>query len=89
MEWFEVTYTSMYLLAGGVGLIIVCMLWISFDTFSHGAAQHKHMFLRRRYWLYYALVFFSGACSSGTDAFLTFTTISVFDKTTFQKKIMK
>ena len=61
MEWFGVSYITMYMLAGGVGMIIVCLLWSGFETFNHGSTQHKHMFLRKRYWLYYALVFFSGA----------------------------
>jgi len=79
MEWFDVSYTTVYMLAGGVGLIIVCFLWISFDTFSHGSAQHKHIFLRKRYWLYYALVFFSGARRQIFMVFASFMMVEKFD----------
>lgn len=78
MEWFEVSYTSVYMLAGGVGLIIVCLLWVSFDSFSHGSAQHKHMFLRKRYWLFYALVFFSGARRQIFMVFASFMMVEKF-----------
>ena len=78
MEWYEVTYTTMYMLAGGVGLIIVCFLWTGFDTFNHGSAQHKHMFLRKRYWLYYALVFFSGARRQIFMVFASFMMVEKF-----------
>ncbi|WP_153810941.1 MFS transporter [Paraglaciecola arctica] len=78
MEWYEVSYTIVYMLAGGVGLIIVCLLWASFDTFSHGTTQHKHMFLRKRYWLYYALVFFSGARRQIFMVFASFMMVEKF-----------
>jgi predicted MFS family arabinose efflux permease len=66
------------MLAGGIGLIIVCVLWSSFDTFSHGSTQHKHMFLRKRYWLYYALVFFSGARRQIFMVFASFMMVEKF-----------
>ncbi len=78
MEGFNVAYTTMYMLAGGIGLLIVCVMWASFDTFSHGSIQHKHMFLRRRYWLYYALVFFSGARRQIFMVFASFMMVEKF-----------
>jgi hypothetical protein len=78
MEWFNVSYTSMYMLAGGIGIVIVCVLWKSFDSFSFGTAQHKHMFLRKRYWLYYALVFFSGARRQIFMVFASFMMVEKF-----------
>ncbi|WP_299072452.1 MFS transporter [uncultured Paraglaciecola sp.] len=78
MEWFAVSYTAMYMLAGGVGLIIVALLWTGFDNFSHGSIQHKHMFLRKRYWLYYALVFFSGARRQIFMVFASFMMVEKF-----------
>ncbi|UAA40670.1 MFS transporter [Paraneptunicella aestuarii] len=61
MEWFGYSYNVMYMLAGGAGLIIVMLLWVMFPQFQQHSTQHKHMVLRKRYWLYYALTFFSGA----------------------------
>jgi predicted MFS family arabinose efflux permease len=78
MEWFSVSYITMYMLGGGIGMIIVCLLWKNFNTFSHGSAQHKHMFLRKRYWLYYALVFFSGARRQIFVVFASFMMVEKF-----------
>lgn len=61
MEWWGVSYNTVYMLAGGVGLLIVVLLWVTFPQFKHVSQQHKHMVLKKRYWLFYALTFFSGA----------------------------
>lgn len=61
MEWFGVSYNAMYMLAGGSGLIIVLFLWLFFPTFKECTGQHKKLLMRKRYWLYYSLTFFSGA----------------------------
>ena len=61
MEWFDVGFTGMYLLAGVIGVVITLGLWLAFPHFPDGAIQHKKLVLRRRYWLYYALTFLSGA----------------------------
>lgn len=61
MEWFGVGFKGMYLLAGVIGVAITLGLWLSFPHFPDGAIQHKKLLLRKRYWLYYALTFLSGA----------------------------
>lgn len=61
MEWFGVGFEGMYLLAGGVGVVITLGLWALFPHFPDGVIQHKKLIMRRRYWLYYALTFLSGA----------------------------
>lgn len=61
MEWLGVSYNTTYMLAGGIGFVVTIMLWVTFPQFKQASVQHKHMVLRKRYWLYYALVFFSGA----------------------------
>ena len=61
MAWLGYDYQTVYMLAGAVGLAIVLVVWISFPTFQQASQQSKHMVLRKRYWLYYALTFFSGA----------------------------
>jgi predicted MFS family arabinose efflux permease len=35
--------------------------WFGFPKFREAVPQRKHLFLRKRYWLYYALTFMSGA----------------------------
>jgi len=61
MEWLGMGFKGVYLLAGGVGFVITLGLWIAFPHFPEGAIQHKKLLMRRRYWLYYALTFLSGA----------------------------
>jgi hypothetical protein len=61
MEWFDVGFTAMYLLAGTIGVAITLGLWLVFPHFADGAIQHKKLVMRSRYWLYYALTFLSGA----------------------------
>ena len=50
-----------YLLGGGATVAMVVFAWIAFPRFSQPVIQRRHMVLRRRYWLYYALTFLAGA----------------------------
>lgn len=54
-------YRWIYLLGGGLTVALALVAWLAFPRFPEAVEQHRHMFLRRRYWLYYALVFLSGA----------------------------
>ncbi len=60
-EYLDIEFKWMYLAAGGIALLIALGAWLMFPHFSHSVPQRKHLFLRRRYWLYYALTFMSGA----------------------------
>ncbi|MBX2825847.1 MAG: MFS transporter [Gammaproteobacteria bacterium] len=57
----EVGYRWVYAMAGGATLCIAIVAWLGFPEFPQKVTQHKHLVLRKRYWLYYALVFMSGA----------------------------
>lgn len=61
MEGLGVDYQWMYLAAGLLGLLITAVAYQAFTTFDHGAPQRKTLLVRKRYWLYYSLVFLSGA----------------------------
>jgi hypothetical protein len=50
-----------YLLGGGLTAGIAIATWLAFPRFPEKVRQHKHLVLRARYWLYYALTFMSGA----------------------------
>ncbi len=50
-----------YALGGGLTATIAVVCWIAFPHFPEKVRQHRHMVLRRRYWLYYLLTFMSGA----------------------------
>lgn len=61
MELAGVGFSGMYLLAGGLGIVITLALWARFPRFPEQAQQHKKLLVRKRYWLYYALTFLGGA----------------------------
>jgi len=50
-----------YFVGGGVTIAIALAAWSLFPVFPAKVEQNKHLVLRKRYWLYYALVFMSGA----------------------------
>lgn len=61
MEKFSWSYQITYALFGGVGLLMTLLLALSFKHFKEKTPQTKKLILRKRYWLFYALTFFSGA----------------------------
>ncbi len=66
LVWFTsgllaLDYHWIYLIGGGGTAAIALVAWLGFPQFQQPVEQHKHMVLRKRYWLYYALVFMSGA----------------------------
>ena len=54
-------YRWLYLGFGSITMGIALFAYLLFPQFPQRTVQHKHMVLRSRYWLYYALVFMSGA----------------------------
>ena len=54
-------YRWVYLIGGGATVAVALFAWLAFPRFAQEVEQRKHMVLRRRYWLYYALTFLSGA----------------------------
>ncbi|WP_044831343.1 MFS transporter [Thalassomonas actiniarum] len=61
MEHFTWSYQATYLLFGALALIFTCFIALSFKQFTPHTEQSKKLVLRKRYWLFYALTFFSGA----------------------------
>ena len=61
MEKFSWSYQSTYALFGGLGLVLTICLALAFKQFPVKVEQEKRLILRKRYWLFYALTFFSGA----------------------------
>jgi hypothetical protein len=60
-EWLQLEFATTYLVAGSLTLLIAVTAAIAFPYYPQKAEQHKKLILRRRYWLYYALTFMSGA----------------------------
>ena len=58
---FDLSFTTMFLIAGAVTLAFVAFMVSAFPVFPEGAPQSKKIILRKRYWLYYAITFLAGA----------------------------
>jgi hypothetical protein len=54
-------YHWVYLMSGGLAAGIAVVCWGAWPSYPERVRQHRHMVLRRRYWLYYLLIFMSGA----------------------------
>ncbi len=55
------SYETVYLAGGGATVVIALIAWLAYPSFESPHPQEKRMIVRRRYWLYYALQFMSGA----------------------------
>ncbi|KAA0916673.1 MFS transporter [Aquicoccus porphyridii] len=58
---FDLSYAFVYMVAGGTTALIAVFAWFAYPQFEAPNPQIKKMILRKRYWLYYALQFMSGA----------------------------
>ena len=61
VEVWQISYQWLYLFAGGSAILLALYVWRAFPNFPQKVPQHKHLLLRKNYWLYYSLVFMSGA----------------------------
>ncbi len=61
LEILDLDYTWIFMLAGGVCCGLAVFMWLGFPRFESRHEQTRKLVLRKRYWLYYALTFFSGA----------------------------
>jgi hypothetical protein len=61
VEWLALDYLWIYLLFGCLTVAFAVLMYFGSPHFKGEAEQHKHMVLRKRYWLYYLLTFLSGA----------------------------
>ena len=58
---FDLSYNTVYIASGALSLLIIVYCVIAMPQFESPNPQVKKFVLRRRYWLYYALQFMSGA----------------------------
>ncbi len=61
LEVFAVEYRYVYLFGGALTVLAALFVWGAFPKFADAHPQNKKLILRKRYWLYYALTFMSGA----------------------------
>ncbi len=50
-----------YVIGGGLTIGVTLLCWAAFPRFPEKVEQHKTLFLRGRYWLYYLITFMAGA----------------------------
>lgn len=58
---FDLSYAFVYMMSGGATVAIALYCMAVFPQFEAPDPQNKRIVLRKRYWLYYALQFMSGA----------------------------
>jgi hypothetical protein len=78
-EFLALDYRWVYMIGGGLTASIALICWLAFPRFPQKVQQHKHIVLRRRYWLYYALTFMSGARRQIFIVFAGFLLVQKFD----------
>lgn len=63
MTWeaFDLSYRTVYWASGGICMAVALFCWFAYPQFRSDTAQRKQIVLKKRYWLYYALVFMGGA----------------------------
>ena len=88
LEVFELDYIWNFLIAGGVCCGIAVFMWLGFPHFKTETEQHTHLVLRKRYWLYYGLTFFSGARRQIFVVFAAFLMVEKFGYTASQVTLL-
>ena len=88
LEIFELDYVWNFLISGTICFCLAIVLWLAFPHFSGGTAQNKRIVLRKRYWLYYALIFFSGARRQIFMVFAAFLMVEKFGYSASQITIL-
>ncbi len=74
-------YNKVYLASGGLTVLIAIYCIFAYPQFQAEHIQHRHMVLRRRYWLYYAMQFMAGA---RRQIFVVFAAFMMVEKFGFQ-----
>ena len=75
---FAIGYEAAFAIAGSLTLAATLALWLLFPHFKEEVPQRKHLVLRRRYWLYYALTFMQGARRQIFSVFAGFMMVAQF-----------
>ena len=78
LELLSLDYVWIFLLAGGLCCCLAVFMWLGFPEFRAKHEQSSALILRKRYWLYYALTFFSGARRQIFTVFAAFLMVEKF-----------
>ena len=80
-EPLGLTYNAVFLAGGGITIAVALFALLAFPQYESPHPQIKRMVIRRRYWLYYALQFMSGA---RRQIFMVFAGFMMVEKFGFQ-----
>lgn len=61
MQFLDFGYQSIYMLSGGLTIVLAIIAWLGFEHFKDDVVQETKLFLRKQYWLFYVLTFLAGA----------------------------
>ncbi len=75
---YDLSYAFVYMTAGGITTGIAIFAYFAYPQFETPHPQHKTLILRKRYWLYYALQFMSGARRQIFVVFAGFMMVELF-----------
>ena len=78
LEQLKLDFKTVYLMAGGLGFVLILVMAFAFPQFKTKVPQNKKLILRKRYWLYYALTFMSGARRQVFTVFAGFLMVEKF-----------
>lgn len=78
LDQMGMTMETVYLIGGGITVLITVFCWTAFKRMPEKVEQHKKLVLRKRYWLYYALVFMGGARRQIFIVFASFLMVEKF-----------
>jgi len=79
LEYFRLSMVWVYFLGGCTTLLLATAAWTLFPHYPEKVEQRKKLFLKKRYWLYYSLVFMSGARRQIFVVFAGFLMVEKFD----------
>ena len=88
LEYAGMSMMSVYIIGGGVTMLLAIFAWKQFPHYPAKVKQHKHLVLRKRYWLYYVLVFMSGSRRQIFVVFAGFLMVEKFGFTAPQITLM-
>ncbi len=60
-SWLQFSYQTIYFITSGLAMALVGYMMLAFPRFKAPVEQTNKIVLRKKYWLYYALTFMSGA----------------------------
>ena len=88
LEIFKIDYIYIFLICGVVCMFIAVYLQIAFPFFKPVNTQHKNIVIRKKYILYYILIFLSGARRQIFIVFAAFLMVEKFNYTASQVTLL-